>query len=119
MVTAILSGRVTVHTQAYRPVVAFSVTVPDGQTHELSAPEGGLATVTVGGREYGFRPTMMDDLGERIVITAFDMGDSKSAVKVLGEADSKAGGPVVTIKATATPSFRVKVGRVAKSSNPT
>src|SRR5690348_2273219 len=65
------------------PTVAMSVTLPDGHTQELSAHEGGLATVKVGAREFGFRPTMFDDQGTRMAVTIFDMGSSTEAVKEL------------------------------------
>jgi hypothetical protein len=64
----------TVGAQAYRPMVAMSLALPDGKTQKVSVPEGGLTTVMVGAHEYGFRPTMMDDVGQRIVIAEFDMG---------------------------------------------
>jgi hypothetical protein len=117
VLTALLMTSVTLGAQAYRPTVAMSVTLPNGQAQDLSVPESGTQTVTVGGHEYGFRPTMMDDLGERIVITVFDMGSATEAVKVLGEADAKAGGPVVTFKTT--PVFKVKVVRVTKPATTT
>lgn len=47
----------------------------------LATHESGLATVTVNGREYGFRPTMHDDAGMRMTITIFDMGSPSEIVK--------------------------------------
>ena len=36
--------------------------LPDGQTKELTAPESGVATLTLkDGTEFGFRPTIQDD----------------------------------------------------------
>jgi hypothetical protein len=87
------------------PTVAMSVTLPDGHTQELSAHEGGLATVKVGAREFGFRPTMFDDQGTRMAVTIFDMGSSTEAVKELGTVDVKGGGPAVASKTT--PAFKV------------
>src|SRR5688572_16657650 len=47
--------------QTYAPVVTMSVTLPDGRTRELTAPESGLATVSLkDGTEYGFQPTIQD-----------------------------------------------------------
>jgi hypothetical protein len=37
--------------QACAPVVTMSVTLPDGRTHELTAAESGLATVSLGTRD--------------------------------------------------------------------
>jgi hypothetical protein len=37
------------------------LTTPDGRTHELTAAESGLATLTLkDGTEYGYRPTIQD-----------------------------------------------------------
>jgi hypothetical protein len=117
VIMAMIMPVVTVAAQAYRPAVMMSVTLPNGQTQDLSAPESGLATVTVSGREYGFRPTMMDDRGARIVITLFDMGGPTDAVKTLGEMDTSVGGPTVTFKTT--PVFKVKVTDISKGSRTT
>jgi hypothetical protein len=111
---AMLMSIGTLTAQAYRPVVMMSVTLPNGQSQDLSAPESGLATVTVDGRAYGFRPTMMDDRGARIVIGLFDMGGPTDAVKMLAEIDTSAGGPTVTFKTT--PVFKVKVTNISKGS---
>ena len=83
----------------------MSVTLPDGKTQELSAPEGGLATVKVGNREYGFRPTMHDDQGARITVTVFDMGSTTESEKELGTIDLKGGGTAASSKTT--PAFKV------------
>ena len=114
VIVAMIMPVVTVAAQAYRPAVMMSVTLPNGQTQDLTAPESGLATVTVSGRDYGFRPTMMDDRGARIVITLFDMGSPTDAVKTLGEMDTSVGGPTVTFKTT--PVFKVKVTDISKAS---
>ena len=48
--------------QTYAPIVTMSITLPDGQTQALTAPESGLATLTLkDGTEFGFRPTIQDD----------------------------------------------------------
>ena len=117
VIMAMIMPVVTVAAQAYRPAVMMSVTLPNGQTQDLSAPESGLATVTVSGREYGFRPTMMADRGARIDITLFDMGGPTDAVKTLGEMDTSVGGPTVTFKTT--PVFKVKVTDISKGSRTT
>jgi hypothetical protein len=87
------------------PGVILSVTLPDGQNRELATHESGLATVTVGGREYGFRPTMHDDAGTRMTITIFDMGSPSEAVRELGAVDVRGGGPAVSSKTS--PVFKV------------
>lgn len=59
--------------QPHAPVVTMSVTLPDGRTQELTAPESGLATLQLkDGSEYGFRPTIQDSSPwNRIVVTIF------------------------------------------------
>ena len=71
-VTVLLTGAMAA-AQAHAPVVTMNVTTPDGRTHELTAAESGLATLTLkGGTEYGFRPTIQDSSPwNRIVVTIF------------------------------------------------
>lgn len=87
------------------PGVVLSVTLPDGQNKELATHESGLATITAGGREYGFRPTMHDDAGTRMTITIFDLGSPSEAVRELGTVDVRGGGPAVSSKTS--PVFKV------------
>ena len=48
--------------EMYAPIVTMSITLPDGQTKELTAPESGVATLTPkDGTEFRFRPTIQDD----------------------------------------------------------
>lgn len=95
------------------PTVLMSVTLPDGQVKELTTAESGLATVTVGSREYGFRPTMLDDQGARMTITIFDLGAATESVREVGSVDIKGGGPIVTSKTT--PAFKIQARKAAKS----
>jgi len=88
------------------PGVSLSITLPDGQTRQLSTHESGLATVAVGGREYGFRPTMHDDLGTRMTITIFDLGGKTEPVREIGTLDVKGGAAPVASKTT--PAFKVQ-----------
>jgi len=91
------------------PSVSLSITPPDGHTTQLMTHESGLATVTVGGREYGFRPTMHDDLGSRMTITIFDLGSKTEPVREIGEVDVKGGaGPVAS---KTTPGFKVQAAK--------
>jgi hypothetical protein len=93
------------------PTVAMSVTLPDGKTQQLSAPEGGLATVTVGDHEYGFRPTMYDEQGERMNIAIFDMGSRSEAVRELGSVDLKGGAAQVASKTS--PAFKISAHKAS------
>lgn len=97
--------------QAYAPVVMMSVTAPDGQVHQISAPESGLAVVTTrDGAEYGFRPTMQDDAGTQTVITIFRMQPSPSQLDAVTV--KRGASPVATKSA---PAFKVAVTGVNKA----
>ena len=50
--------------QAQAPVVTMSITTPDGRTHELTAAESGLATLTLKDAEYAFRPTIQGQFAQ-------------------------------------------------------
>lgn len=95
------------------PAVAMSVALPDGKLQHFNTFEGGLVTVTVGGREYGFRPTMHDDAGQRMTITVFDMGTTTEAVKEIGSVDVRGGAGMVPTKTT--PASKVQA---SKGANP-
>ena len=88
------------------PGVSLSITPPNGKTEQLMTHESGLATVTVDGREYGFRPTMHDDLGTQMTITIFDMGSKTESVREIGMVDVKGGAAPVASKTT--PVFKVR-----------
>jgi hypothetical protein len=106
-----LTGRLAA--QAYAPVVHFSVTLPSGQTQSLSAPESGLARATAAGAEYAFRPTMIDDAGQDVVVTIFDLGNATTAVRELGSVEVRKGGAAVTSKTT--PAFKVQLTDVTRT----
>jgi hypothetical protein len=99
--------------QAYRPVVTMSVTLPDGQMQELTAPESGLATVSLkDGTEYDFRPTIQDSAPwNRIVVTIFRRATTNAPTQILGEIELRRGGPAVDSKTN--PSFTVAVPKVS------
>ena len=99
--------------QGHAPVVTMSVTTPDGRTHELTAAESGLATLTLkDGTEYGFRPTIQDSSPwNRIVVTIFRSATTSTATTVLGEIELRRGGPAVDSKTN--PSFKVSVPKVS------
>jgi hypothetical protein len=93
--------------QPHAPVVTMSVTLPDGRTQELTAPESGLATT-----EYGFRPTIQDSSPwNRIVVTIFRTATTSAPTTVLGEVELKRGGAAVQSKTN--PSFKVSIPKVS------
>ena len=115
----ILVANIVVAAQAHAPVVTMSVTLPDGRTQELTAPESGVATVALkDGTEYGFRPTIQDSTPwNRIVVTIFRAGTTNAPTEVLGEIELKRGGPAVDSKTN--PSFKVAVPKVSRPATST
>ena len=116
IVAALLTSVVT-SAQSHAPVVTMSVTMSDGRTQELTAPESGLATVTLkDGTEYGFRPTIQDSSPwNRIVVTIFRSATTSAPTTVLGEIEVRRGGPAVDSKTN--PSFKVSVPKVSAPSS--
>jgi hypothetical protein len=98
--------------QTYAPIVTMSITLPDGQTQELTAPESGLATLTLkDGTAFGFRPTIQDDRPwSKITVAVFKMPTATQATQLLGEVDVKTGATAVSSRTT--PIFKVAVTTV-------
>lgn|SRR5690242_9225247 len=112
----LLSGVIAV-AQAYSPVVYMTVALPDGDTRQMSAPESGLAMLTLkDGREFGLRPTILDDKPwTHVVVTIFTMATASQATQKLGEVDLKTGAPAVPSQTT--PLFKIAVTKVAPPTN--
>ena len=100
--------------QATNPIVSMSITLPDGHIKEVTAPESGLATITLtDGTEIGFRPTIQDSKPwTRVVVTIFKTPTSSHPSQVLGEVELKTGGSAVQSKST--PAFKVAVTKVSE-----
>jgi hypothetical protein len=97
--------------QAHQPVASIMLTLPDGRTIQLSAPESGLATTTVDGTEFGFRPTIQDSKPwTRVIVTIFKMSTATEPTQVLGDVEVRTGGAAVRSKTN--PSFRIAVPQV-------
>jgi hypothetical protein len=109
----VLAASMVAAAQAYAPIVTMSVTLPDGRTQELTAPESGLATVSLkDGTEYAFRPTIQDSAPwNRIIVTIFRTATTNAPTQTLGEIEVKRGGAAVDSKTN--PSFKVAVPRVS------
>jgi len=103
----------TLATAQPNPVVKMTVTLPDGQTKHLSAPESGLATFTLNdGREIGVRPTILDAKPwSRVVVTFFRMPTANHASEEIGAVEVKTAGPA--IQAKGNPAFKVAVTAVS------
>ena len=99
--------------QTYAPVVTMSVRLPDGRSEQLTAPESGLATVSLkDGTEYGFQPTIRAGMPwNRLTVTIFAMAPTNSPTESLGEVELQRGGPAA--KSNTTPSFTVAVAKVS------
>jgi hypothetical protein len=96
------------------PIVKMTVTLPDGQSRALSAPESGLATLTLGdGTEIGVRPTILDsNPWMRVVVTFFRMPTAAHAAEEIGSVEVRTGGPAV--RAKTNPVFKVAVLSVSE-----
>jgi hypothetical protein len=118
ILATIFCGSIAAAAQTPNPVVTMNVTLPDGQAKELTAPESGLATVTLAdGTEIGVRPTIQDSKPwSRVVVTFFKLPTASHSTQELGGVEVKTGGPVVQTKTT--PSFKVAVTRVAPPETP-
>ena len=97
------------------PIVQMSVTLPDGQTKELSAPESGLAMFTLkDGTEVGVRPTILDSKPwTHVVVTFFRLPTATHASEEIGSVELRTGVPAVATKTG--PAFKVAVTGVAES----
>jgi hypothetical protein len=111
VLVGLVSGVIAI-AQAYSPVVYMTVVLPDGETRQISAPESGLALLTLkDGREFGLRPTILDDKPwTHVVVTIFKMATESQATRELGEFDLKTGAPAVQSKTT--PVFKIAVTKV-------
>jgi hypothetical protein len=61
-ISILLGMTAAVAAAGYVPLVTMGVTLPDGQSQVVTAPESGLAQVVLeSGEEIGFRPTIEDE----------------------------------------------------------
>lgn len=97
------------------PVVTMAVTLPDGRTTEVSAPESGVARVTLtDSTEIGLRPTILDSKPwNRVVITFFRLPTTSHASEEIGSVEARTGGPAVQAKIS--PALKVAVKAVSDS----
>ena len=118
MLALLISGLMsaTAFAQANKLFVSMRITLPDGETKEVTAPESGVATITLkDGTEIGFRPTIQDSKPwTRVVVTIFKTPTASHPSQQLGELEVKTGGSAMASKTT--PTFE---GAVARVSEPT
>ena len=109
-----LFAGVGVVAQPNNPIVHLSITLPDGERKAVSAPESGLARITLkDGTEIEFRPTIQDSKPwTRVIVTIFKAATATHPTEQLGDVDVKTGGPAVSSKTT--PAFRIAVTSVAE-----
>lgn len=112
ILAALVGG--TLVTAQSNPLVKMSVTTPDGQTKEVSAPESGMATVTLkDGTEIGVRPTILDSKPwTRVVVTFFKQPTTTHSTEEIGAIEVKTGGPAAQTKTS--PAFKVAVTSVSE-----
>jgi hypothetical protein len=96
------------------PIVKMRVTLPDGETKELSAAESDLATFSLKDRtDIGVRPTILDSKpGTRVVVTFFKTPSTTHPTEEIGAIETKPGGS--TVQTTTNPSFKVAVVSVSE-----
>ncbi len=113
LLTSLLSSAIA-FAQVNNPIVSMSVTLPDGETKEVTAPESGLATVTLkDGTEIGFRPTILDSKPwTRVMVTIFRTPTASHPSEELGAIEVKTGGPA--LQAKTRPALKVAVTKVAE-----
>ncbi|MGD1091084.1 MAG: hypothetical protein ABSB35_03720 [Bryobacteraceae bacterium] len=98
--------------QAYAPMVNMNVVLPNGEMKQVSAPESGLAVVTLAdGTEYGFRPTILDSQPwHRVTVTIFKMAAGSESTQELGEVEVRTGAAPVHSKTA--PTFKIAVTNI-------
>jgi hypothetical protein len=99
--------------QAFAPLVTIRVTLPDGRTEEVTAPESGLARLTAkDGTEFGFRPTVLDSKPwNRVVVAIFRTPTASAPSQLLGEIEVKTGSAAV--ESRTSPAFKIAVVKVS------
>jgi hypothetical protein len=108
VLAVMLSVPIVVTAQTYAPLVTMRVTTPDGQTHDISARESAVATVTLkDGRVYQFRPTIHDEPFSKVTVAIFTAATSSEPTASVGELQATKGGPAVDSKSK--PNFRVAI----------
>jgi hypothetical protein len=112
LVVAFMLSAAGVAMGAGAPIVHMRVTLPDGETREVTAPESGLATLRLkDGTPIGVRPTIEDSQPwTHVVVTIFETPTTTHASKELGEVEVKTAGSAAATKTT--PAFKVAVTSV-------
>jgi len=94
--------------QTYAPKVTMRVTTPDGTSHEISARESSVATLTLkDGSVYEFRPTIHDEPFTRVTVAIFKAATSTEPTMSVGEVEAIKGRPAVDAKSK--PNFKVAI----------
>jgi len=111
-VALLLVSGVIAAAQAFNPVVNMTVSLPNGEMKHVSAPESGLAIVTLAdGTEFGFRPTIVDcKPWNRVTATVFKMATGNQETQVLGEIEVRVGG--APVESGTIPAFKIAVTNV-------
>lgn len=96
-----------------RPLVAMTVSTSDGKTTDLTAPESGMAELTLpDGAVLGIRPTILDARPwTRVQLTLFRAGAAGQQPAEIGVVETKVGAPALQSKTS--PPLKISVTRVA------
>jgi hypothetical protein len=97
------------------PIVKMSVTMPDGRVTQVTAPESGLAELTLPDQtRIGLIPTLIDDKPwTKAVVTLFRMPTASEGVQDMGAIEVRKGGPAVPFKLS--PAVKVTVTEVTEA----
>ena len=94
--------------QTYAPHVSMTVTAPDGSSHDLTAADSRVATLTTkDGTIYEVRPTVIDEPFSKVTVAFFKAATATQATTMIGEVTATKGAAAVTTKSN--PSFKVAI----------
>ena len=108
LLAALLCFPPAISAQTYAPLVTMRVTTPDGASHDLSARESSVATLTLkDGTVYEFRPTIVDEPFSKVTVSIFKAATATASTTSVGEVEAIKGRPAVESKSQ--PNFKVAI----------
>ena len=108
LAAALMCGPAVLSAQPYAPLVTMRVTTPDGATHDISAPDSSVASLTLkDGTVYEFRPTIHDEPFTRVTVSIFKAATSTASTSSVGEVEVTKGRAAVDSKSK--PNFKVAI----------
>ena len=108
LLAALLCYPPSISAQTYAPLVTMRVTTPDGTSHDLSARESSVATLTLkDGGVYEFRPTIHDEPFSKVTVSIFKAATATASTMSVGEVEAIKGRPAVESKSQ--PKFKIAI----------